>query len=262
MRTMKTIKVVLCCLFIAFGGLCRAQVYPPTPLAGKALTQDFIERNQHYPEKELDDKVNGTVTVSFFVDGKGVGKDYRISKSFCPEADKDALDLVKKIQWSPGTKDMKPIGCDMEYSVEYNARTYHRYWKKHQRAALPLALEADTSYRVYDIYALEDVAKPFFADGSNMAQYIVGNLEYPQAAKAGEISGTVRLSFIVETDGSISNILVKQSVGGGCDNEAIRLLQETHWIPAVKNGKYVRSHNTQDITFSIGSRNYIDGSSY
>jgi len=262
MNMLKITKVVLCCLSIAFGGLCQAQVYPPTPLAGKALTQDFVEQNQHYPEKELNDKVNGAVTVSFFVDEKGVGKGYRISESFCPEADKDAMDLVKKIQWSPGTKDMKPIGCDMDYTIEYNAKAYRRYWKKHQRADLPLTLEADTGYQVYNLYALEDVAKPYFADGNNMAQYIVDNLKYPQAAKAGEISGTVRLSFIVETDGSISNILVKQSVGGGCDNEAIRLLQDTHWIPAVKNGKYVRSQNMQDITFNIGSRNYYDGTSY
>ena len=59
-----------------------------------------------------------------------------------------------------------------------------------------------------------------------------------------------------------SRITVKKSVGGGCDNEAIRLLQETVWIPAEKNKKYVRSTGMQDITFSIGSHNFQDGNSY
>ena len=66
----------------------------------------------------------------------------------------------------------------------------------------------------------------------------------------------------METDGAISNILVEQSVGGGCDNEAIRLMEGTRWIPAVKNGQYVRSRNEQDITFNFGTRNYQDGNSY
>ena len=95
-----------------------------------------------------------------------------------------------------------------------------------------------------------------------MPQYIQKNLQFPAEAKEREIQGTVRLSFVVETDGSVSNIIVVNSVGGGCDNEAIRLLQETVWIPAEKNGKYVRSTGMQDITFSIGAHNFQDGNSY
>ena len=74
-------------------------------------------------------------------------------------------------------------------------------------------------------------------------------------------SSTVRLSFTIEKDGSIANIFVVNSVGGGCDNEAIRLMQETVWLPAERHGKYVRSRNMQDITFNIGSRNFQDGNS-
>ena len=106
------------------------------------------------------------------------------------------------------------------------------------------------------------MARPYFTDGINMPQYIQKNLQFPAEAKEREIQGTVRLSFVVETDGSVSNIVVVNSVGGGCDNEAIRLLQETIWIPAEKNGKYVRSTGMQDITFSIGAHNFQDGNSY
>ena len=95
-----------------------------------------------------------------------------------------------------------------------------------------------------------------------MGKYIASHMEFPAEAKEREIQGTVRLSFVVETDGSVSNIVVINSVGGGCDNEAVRLIEETVWLPAEKNGKYVRSTNMQDITFSIGAHNFQDGNSY
>ena len=239
-----------------------AQINPAVPKSGHSLTEDFIFQNQHYPEAELNEKKSGNVVVSFHLDEKGNGSDYQIKESFSEAANADALDLVRKIIWEPATQNMLPIATDMDYTVKYHAKLYKRYWKKHERVAIPLTLEADDSYKIYEFRQLEEASKPYFADGSTMTNYILSNLEYPDAAKASELSGTVRLNFVVETDGSVSNITVQNSVGGGCDNEAIRLLQGTHWIPAVKNGKYVRSRNAQDITFNIGSRNYQDGNAY
>ena len=215
-----------------------------------------------YPETAFQEGKNGQVVVAFFVDEQGNGSDYHITQSFDDEADANAIDLVRKIRWAPATKDQKPIGYHMEFPVEFNVKSYKRYWKKHERKEIPLSLEADTSYRIYEMRELDEAAKPYFTDGNNMARFILSNLKYPESAKAAEISGTVRLNFVVEADGNISNILIEQSVGAGCDQEAVRLLQLTRWIPAVKKGHYVRSHNFQDITFNIGARNYQDGNSY
>lgn len=262
MKKLNISRLLLVFLFASYFVTGFAQINPAVPKSGHSLTEEFILQNQHYPEAELADKKNGDVVVAFHLDEKGVGSDYQIKESFSEAANADALDLVKKILWEPATQNMLPIAVDMDYTVKYHVKSYKRFWKKHERVEIPLALEADDSYKIYTIYQLEEAAKPYFADGSNIASYILNNLEYPQAAKAAEVSGTVRLDFVVETDGSVSNITIKNSVGGGCDNEAIRLLQGTNWIPAVKNGKYVRSHNTQDITFNIGSRHYQDGNSY
>lgn len=262
MNRLQNIRFLLALLFVGCFASSFAQISPAVPKSGHGLTEDFILQNQHYPEAELADKKSGDVVVAFHLDEKGQGSDYQIKESFSEAANADALDLVKKILWEPATQNMLPIAVDMDYTVEYHAKSYKRYWKKHERVEIPLALEADNSYNIYGLHQLEETAKPYFADGSNMANYILHNLKYPEAAKATEVFGTVTLSFIVETNGNVSNITIKNSVGGGCDNEAIRLLQDTHWIPAVKNGKYVRSYNTQDITFHIGERHYQDGNSY
>ena len=239
-----------------------AQINHATPKAGHELTEDFIGQNLIYPEADFEAGNKGKVVVAFHLDEKGNGSDYHVTETFSEAANDNALDMVRKIIWNPATKNMLAVESDMEYTVEYNAKAYKRYWKKHERMAIPLTLEADDSYQIYETRHLDELAKPYFADGSNMTKYILNTLKYPEAAKMSEVSGTVRLNFVVETNGNVSNITIDKSVGAGCDNEAIRLLQNTHWIPAVKNGKYVRCHNMQDITFTIGARNYQDGNSY
>lgn len=255
-------RLFLTLLMFGMSTIVSAQFNPATPLSGKELTKDFILQNLQYPEEALESGLIGDVVVAFNIDEQGEGSDYRIKESFCEAANAQVLDLVRKILWTPATQELTPIASEMEYRVEFRAKYYKRYWKKHERIAVPLTLEADSSYHIYDRYQLDELSKPYFADGSNMNDYLLKNLSYPESAKLGEISGTVRLSFVVETDGAISNILIENSVGGGCDNEAIRLMEGTRWIPAVKNGHYVRSRNEQDITFNFGTRNYLDGNSY
>ena len=262
MNNLKKYRWIVILLLFSYCPFGFAQINPATTKASHPVTEVFIQQNLVYPEADLQAGNKGSVVVAFQLDEHGNGSDYRVKETFSEAANDNALDIVRKILWNPATKNMLPIESYMEYEVEYSAKAYKRYWKKHERVAVPLTLEADSSYHIYEIRQLEETAKPFFSDGSNMAQYILNNLQYPESAKMTEVSGTVRLNFIVETDGNVSNITIQNSVGGGCDNEAIRLLQGSRWIPAVKDGKYVRSHNYQDITFNIGNRNYQDGNAY
>ena len=259
---MKTIRHILCLALLSIGLKMSAQIVAPEPIAGKAPTKDYITQNLVYPEADLQQGNSGKVVVRLNVDTDGRGSNYKVTSSFSEAASPIALDLVKTILWKPALRSGLPIEYDMNYEIDFNAKSYKRYWKRHERFVPPLALEADTSYEIHENRHLDQVARPYFSDGKTIAQYIATNLKYPPEAKEREIQGTVRLSFVVEKNGSVSNIVVVNSVGGGCDNEAVRLIQETVWLPAEKNGKYVRSHNMQDITFSIGSRNFQDGNSY
>ena len=239
-----------------------AQIKAPEPVGGYEVTEDYITRALVYPPTDLEQGNSGKVVVGMHLDPQGMASNYTIKSSFSDAASPIALHLVKTILWKPALNIGIPIDYDYEYVVSFNARSYKRYWKRHERPVVPLTLEADSSYIVYEYRQLEEVARPYFADGGNMGKYIANNMKFPAEAKEREIQGTVRLSFVVETDGSVSNIVVVNSVGGGCDYEAIRLLESTVWLPAEKNGKYVRSANMQDITFSIGAHNFQDGNSY
>lgn len=259
---MKTLNAFILIAVFFSGMTLTAQNTAPEPISGKALTKDYITKNLVYPEADLANGNSGKVVIGLHVDKEGIGSQYVVKSTFSEAAALVALDLVKTILWTPALHNGIPYDCEHEYEIDFNAKSYKRYWKRHERIVPPLTLEADTSNRIFEYRQLEEVAKPYFADGGNIANYIYSNLKFPDEAKEREIQGTVRLSFVIEKDGSISNIVVVNSVGGGCDNEAIRLMQETVWIPAERHGKYVRSSNMQDITFSIGSRNFQDGNSY
>ena len=261
-NAMKALKSIIVVAAFFFGLQLSAQNTVPEPVSGKALTKEYITANLVYPEADLANGNSGKVVISLHVDKEGIGSQYVIKSAFSEAAAPVALDLVKTILWTPALCNGIPCESNLEYEIDFNAKSYKRYWKRHERIVPPLALEADTSNQVFEYKQLEEVARPYFASGGNIANYIYSNLKFPTEAKEREIQGTVRLSFVVEKDGSISNIVVVNSVGGGCDNEAIRLMQETVWLPAERHGKYVRSSNMQDITFSIGSRNFQDGNSY
>ena len=237
----------------------KAQVTLPEPVAGKTVTKDYITQNLVYPEADLQQGNSGKVVIGMHIDDQGQVSQYAVKSTFSEAAAPIALRLVKTILWKPASVAGLPTEYNYEYEVDFNAKSYKRYWKRHTRLEAPLSLEADTSNIIYEFKQLNEVAKPYFADGLNMGKYIGKNLKYPAEAKEREIQGTVRVNFVVETDGTVSNIVVVNSVGGGCDQEAIRLLQETIWIPAQRNDVYVRSHNNQDITFSIGNREFQDG---
>ena len=260
---MKTYRLIIAFTVLFMGLQLNAQNKDPEPVAGKNLTKEYITQNLVYPEADLQADNSGKVVIGMHIDKEGNATNYTVKSTFSEAASPAALAMVKTILWTPATHYGINVESDYQYTVEFNAKSYKRYWKHHERPVLPLTLEADTSNIVYEKnQKLEEYAKPYFADGSNFGSYVVHNMRFPAAAKEREVQGTVRLSFVVETDGSVSNIVVVNSVGGGCDNEAIRLLQETNWIPAEKGGKYVRSHNMQDITFSIGNRNFQDGNYY
>lgn len=65
-----------------------------------------------------------------------------------------------------------------------------------------------------------------------MLEYVYGMLEYPEEAEINEIEGTVVVNFVIDPIGEIYDIEVSQSVGYGCDEEAVRIVESfPAWIP-------------------------------
>ncbi len=96
---------------------------------------------------------------------------------------------------------------------------------------------------------------PEFAGGERALQeYLRRALRYPAVARESEIQGTVYIGFVVETDGSISNVEVMRSVHPLLDAEAVRVISGMPaWKPGEQNQKKVRVRFTLPISFRMHS---------
>lgn len=82
--------------------------------------------------------------------------------------------------------------------------------------------------------------------------YLESNLQYPKKAVRNGIQGIVRIQFIVAKDGKVSDVTALTTLGGGLEEEAIRLIANgPDWIPASINGQQVRFRHVQAFTFKL-----------
>jgi len=85
-----------------------------------------------------------------------------------------------------------------------------------------------------------------------MNKFLARNINYPSLASQKEIEGKVLISFIIEKDGSISNIKIIKDIGEGCGQEGVRIVKlMPKWKPAEQRGKPVRQQFVLPISFSL-----------
>lgn len=104
-----------------------------------------------------------------------------------------------------------------------------------------------------DIYDKVDELPLFPGGYENLMRYVAQTLTYPQAARENSIQGTVFVTFIVEKDGSITNVEILRGVSDELDNEAIRVISSMpEWIPGKIDNKAVR------VSFNLPIRFVLD----
>jgi len=94
---------------------------------------------------------------------------------------------------------------------------------------------------------------PSFPGGpSALMQYLSSNIKYPVVAEENGVQGRVVCTFVVERDGSITDVRVVKSVDPSLDKEAMRVVKSMpKWIPGKQNGSAVRVKYTVPVTFRL-----------
>lgn len=130
---------------------------------------------------------------------------------------------------------------------------------------IPFSFEFEENDVIEDVVFIDDkpeVAEKIFLivqeeasfPGGNSAwlTYLKQNFNYPKNAARMGIEGRVFLQFTVASNGSISDIEVIRGIGGGCDEEAIRVLKNSpSWNPGKQRGVPVKSKRTIAIVFKL-----------
>jgi TonB family protein len=104
--------------------------------------------------------------------------------------------------------------------------------------------------------------QPEFPGGEMALMHYLGkNINYPHYARESGIQGTVFVNFVIEPDGSVTNVKIIKGIGGGCDEEAIRvILNMPKWKPGYQKGEAVRVQFNLPIRFilDIGSKDIVN----
>ncbi|MBK9335212.1 MAG: energy transducer TonB [Lewinellaceae bacterium] len=104
------------------------------------------------------------------------------------------------------------------------------------------------------VYEAVDVQKmPSFPGGEQeLLRYLARHIQYPTAARVAGIASQAVVSFVVNADGSISEIAVLKDPGGGCGKEVVRVVSAMpHWMPGEANGHPVRVRFFLPVRFEL-----------
>jgi len=102
------------------------------------------------------------------------------------------------------------------------------------------------------IFTHVDVPPSFPGGDAELMKWMQNNVKYPTLAQEQEVQGKVVLKFVINSNGSISNIEVIRSLETNCDQEAIRVIKSMpNWIPGRQNGRNVATYYTIPIMFRL-----------
>jgi TonB family protein len=212
---------------------------PPTYPGGMAKFYDFLGANIKYPSVAKEKKIEGNVHVSFTVETDGAVADIKVERRVSPEIDEEAVRVLKASKkWNPGMLNGKPVRVKYNIPIKFSLK---------QKVT-----EAVTDTTVFNFVSME--TPPTYPGGiKELYKFLGDNIKYPKEAKDKNVAATVFVSFVVEKDGAVSNIIALDRLKYGFGEEAKRVFKlSKKWNPGMHNGKPVRVKYNLPVKFALG----------
>lgn len=117
-------------------------------------------------------------------------------------------------------------------------------------AQSPVGIDRDSANTI--IFTKVDKPAEFPGGTKGWSEYLQKNLVYPNKAIKKNIQGVVRVQFLVDKAGNISEVQALNNPGGGLAEESVRIIANgPKWRPAEQNGRKVIYRHIQAITFKL-----------
>ncbi len=226
----------------------------PLPIGGMARWNSYLATNLTYPTSARRKGVEGTVVVGFVVNTDGSVSDIEIKKGIGAGCDEEAIRIVKgSPKWSPGILGGKAVRARVLFPLTFKLDGPDTSADS-TKAAPPVTDGPEPSLQdTEEVYDLVDTPPSPIGGMATWQRHLSENLKYPTSARSRGIQGTVWVSFVVHTDGSIQEVTLVQGIGGGCDEEALRVFKiSPKWTPGMIKGKAVRTRMTLPLSFRLG----------
>lgn len=225
---------------------------PAQPVGGK-LDVDYVFQSQViYPENLLKKNISQDVAIYFTVSSDGSIKDIEFKQEYKEEFKTEAKRLLHYFMFTPATIGNVNVTSQTFLVFKFSPETYKKYTKARGFTIHKDQVTFDTSFVVYK---MADSSPEYYKGEEALSEFVLSNLEYPDLAIRQNLQGAVVMSFIVEPNGTISNIVVEKEFNHLCTQEALRIMRQTKWKPGKKDGKAIRYKTKYPIIFNLNNIN-------
>ncbi len=193
-----------------------------------ALNEYLMEQIKNY-EGRIDTENQQLVDVYFVVETDGSVSNVMVKDSIGNGLDEAAISIVKNMPaWIPGKIGNTNIRMMMYVPVDF-----------------------------ISVFTIIESMPEYPGGMGKLMSFLAKNLKYPLLAKQKGIQGSVYVQFVIEADGSISNLKVLRGIGGGCDEEAMRVVSKMpKWTPGKQKGKPIRVSYNLPVKFTLQNSPY------
>ncbi|MBU1014276.1 MAG: M56 family metallopeptidase [Bacteroidetes bacterium] len=206
-------------------------------VGGEKARVAFLSKNIKYPEEARKNGIQGRVHVTFVVEKDGSITNVRIAKGIGYGCDEEAVRVIKLMpNWIPGKQRGEPV------RVQFNLPIVFTLDSK--------STKKETPKQITYVSIVDDMPK---YEGGNEAllAFLNENIKYPEEARKNRIQGLVYVNFMVEKYGSITGVKVIKGIGGGCDEEAIRVVKLMKFKASQVDGQPIASEFNLPINFRL-----------
>jgi TonB family protein len=220
---------------------------------GYTAMQTFLKENINYPDVASKEGIQGTVFVQFVISKYGKISNVKILRGIGGGCDEEAVRVVKIMpDWIPGINDGKEVPVMFQIPVKFQLVK--------PNPTVQLNPDNEEIKPMVDKNGnktnMEMEQKPEFPGGYNgVMKFISDHTKYPPLAQNSGIQGTVYVQFLIDKTGQTSQAKVLRGIGGGCDEEAVRVVKEMpKWIPGKQNGQPVNSVYQIPVKFQLATK--------
>jgi TonB family protein len=220
----------------------QVEVIPTFPGGEKAFGQ-FLSKIIRYPAEAVKNKIQGRSVITFIVEEDGSLSDFKVVRALGSGTDEEAIRALKQSpKWNPGKQNGHTVR--VQYSVPVGFTL--------DRSIRSAAITANGQVNNKQVFSAVEKYPTFPGGSTEFGKFLAANVKYPKAAREANIQGRVIASFIVEEDGSLSDIKIMRGIGYGADEEAERVLKlSPKWNPGTQDGKPVRTAYSVPINFEL-----------
>lgn len=243
----------------------------PQYTGGETALENFILTQTQYPQEALNKKQEGIIEVKVVVLKDGKISNINCTNNKYPELCNEAKRVIALMpKWTPAKVKGQAVNAHHTIAIGfklYNKQITHVIIPNEMTVSIEdinneaIIVEGDPN-GADDALLSKPKNKPdditvTFAEqmpefNGDLMAYLSENIVYPSMAEENNIEAKVITQFIVEIDGSISNVEIIKKMGWGFDEEALRVVKAMpNWKPGKQNRKPVRVRYTLPVSFKL-----------